>query len=193
MVPRKINNIAVFCGSNTGNHPSYADAAINLANALIQSGINLVYGGGKIGLMGIMADAVLNAGGQVFGVIPQGFVEIEVAHTELTNLKIVSTMHERKKLMSELADGFIMLPGGAGSLDEFFEIFTWYQLGLHAKPCGIINTNHYFDHLIHFLDHSVKEGFLKSTHRDLIFIEESPAILLDKFANFIPNQSTKWI
>ncbi|TAK72888.1 MAG: TIGR00730 family Rossman fold protein [Gammaproteobacteria bacterium] len=178
-----MKNIAIFCGSNMGSQTIYRDAAEKLATALIQSNINLIYGGASVGLMGVIADTMLQAGGKVIGVIPQALAELEVAHNNLTHLHIVDDMHARKKLMSDLADAFIMLPGGTGSWDEFFEIFTWRKLGFHMKPCGIVNTHHYFDHLIHFLDHSVKEGFLNAANRDLIFIEESPLLLVEKLTS----------
>lgn len=189
----EIKNIAVFCGSNIGNHPAYYDAAVQFAKALIKLNINLIYGGANVGLMGVVADTVLNDGGKVIGVIPQSLVEFEVAHKGLTHLHIVETMHARKKLIFELADGFIMLPGGIGTLDEFFEILTSYQLGFHAKPCGIINTNHYFDLLLNFLNNSVAEGFIREVHRNIIFIEESPIALLDKFYSFKSNNIPKWL
>lgn len=178
---RTLNAVGVYCGSNTGSHPSYQQAAKHLGKVFVEKDITLVYGGGKVGLMGLLTDSILEANGTVIGVIPQFLVDDEKAHQQLTSLHIVNTMHERKKLMADLADAFILMPGGAGSLDEFFEIFTWQKLGQLNKPCGILNINNYFDHLINFLKHAVKEGFLKESHRQSIVIDKNPDVLLEAF------------
>lgn len=185
--------IAIFCGANVGSNPIYATTATQLANLFADSNITLVYGGANIGLMGILADQVLTRGGKAIGVIPQSLVDVEIAHKNLTELHVVHTMHERKALMAELADGFIMLPGGPGSLDEFFEMYTWAQLGYHKKPCGLLNVNGYYDHLLKYLDHAVTEGFLKQSQRDMIIVDQSCQSLLQKFATYEPLQDTKWL
>lgn len=188
----KINTIAVFCGANSGNKPIYGDSAIQLANLLVERGITLVYGGANVGLMGILADQVLSLGGHVIGVIPKSLVNVEIAHQNLTTLHVVNSMHERKALIAELSDGFIMLPGGPGSLDEFFEMYTWAQLGYHSKPCGILNINGYHKYLLQFLDHLVAEGFLKQVHRDMILVEHSCQALMQKFATYQTFKEPKW-
>jgi uncharacterized protein (TIGR00730 family) len=169
----------VFCGSATGTREIYARSARDLGRALTKRNIGLVFGGGHIGRMGILADAVLQAGGQTWGVIPQALVDKELAHTGLTELHVVKTMHERKALMADLADAFIALPGGVGTADEFFEILTWRQLGIHSKPIGILNVNGFFDHLLAWLDHASSEGFLLKDHRRLIEEADEPETLLD--------------
>jgi len=176
-----MKRLCVFCGSNLGCHPAYAEAAQDLARALVTRKIDLVYGGARVGVMGVLADAVLAAGGQVIGVIPQGLVEQEVAHTGLPDLRVVASMHERKLLMSELSDGFIALPGGLGTLEELFEILTWAQLGLHRKPCGLLNVHGYYRRLVDFLDHAVAEQLLKPAYRALLLVEERSEQLLDRF------------
>lgn len=177
----RISKIAVFCGSNHGNRPEYVDATNQLAASLCNADISLVYGGANVGLMGVLANQMLRLGGEVIGVLPENLVEWEVAHRGITKLHIVPTMHERKVMMMNLADGFIMLPGGAGSLDEFFEVITLAQLGLHKKPCGILNVAKYYDLLLSFLEHSVTEGFIKNGYRDLVMIDNHPEKLLQRF------------
>lgn len=172
--------IGVFCGSSMGAARAYADAARALGALLGQRGITLIYGGGKIGLMGILADAALAAGGQVIGVIPQALLDREVGHLGLTDLRVVQGMAERKSLMGELSDAFIALPGGIGTLDELFEVWTWTQLGLHDKPCGLLNVAGYFDPLIHFLDQATEQGFLGPFQRDLLSVEQAPEALLQR-------------
>jgi uncharacterized protein (TIGR00730 family) len=174
----------VFCGSSSGNRASYAAAAGELGKLLAGRNIGLVYGGGSVGLMGILADATLAAGGKVIGVIPQSLADREVAHRGLSELRVVESMHERKAVMADLADAFIAMPGGFGTLDEFFEILTWAQLGIHAKPCGLLNVESYFNALLAFLDHSVDERLLKPTHRKLILVDTDPRELLARLEHF---------
>lgn len=183
-----LRSICVFCGSNLGAAPVYAEAARALGRELASSGRRLVYGGGKVGLMGVLADAVLEHGGRVTGVIPRHIVDLEVAHDGLTELRVVNSMHERKQLMSDLADGFVVLPGGLGTLDEFFEIWTWSQLALHRKPYALLDVAGYFDALLAFLDHAVREKFMRSEHRDLLVVEFDPHRLLQRLdAAHIPS------
>ena len=177
-----MRRICVFCGSSSGARPEYAAAARAVGEGLAARGIGLVYGGASVGLMGILADAVLHAGGSVVGVIPQALAKQEVVHDGLTALRIVGSMHERKAVMADLSDGFIALPGGVGTLDEFFEMVTWAQLGLHRKPCGLLDVEGYFAPLLAFLDHAVKERFVKETHRALLLVAAEPQVLLDAFA-----------
>ncbi len=185
--------ICVYCGSSSGALPAYTDAAARLGQTLARRGIDLVYGAGKVGLMGTLADAALRAGGRVIGIIPRALVEKEAAHAGLTDLRVVDSMHARKALMAELAGGFIVLPGGAGTMDEFFEIWTWSQLGIHAKPFGLLNVAGYFDPLIHYLDHMVAQRFLKSEHRAQVVIEQDAPALLDRFAAHTPTRVRKWM
>ena len=177
-----IKKLAVYCGSSAGVSDLYREGAELLADVLSAAGIAVVYGGAKVGLMRMLADRMLANNGQVIGVIPQALVDVEVAHDGLSELHIVKDMHARKALMAELADGFIMLPGGTGSLDEFFEVTTWAKLGYHAKPCGILNTNGYYDSLLQFLDHAVGQGFMKQPHRNMMMVDDQPSALLDKLA-----------
>ena len=160
-----MKRLCVFCGGNAGRHPAYAAAARELGHSLAARGIGLVYGGGKVGLMGVLADATREAGGEVIGVIPRAIVDRELAHAGLSELRVVDTMHERKQLMHQLSDAFVALPGGFGTLDELFEALTWSQLGLHDKPCAVLNVAGFFDPLLAFLDHAVKEALLKSELR----------------------------
>ena len=175
-----MKRICVFCASSSGKLPAYREAARSLARALTKRRLGLVYGGSNIGLMGEIADAVLAGGGEVIGVIPKPMVSREVAHRGLNDLRVVETMHERKTLMAELSDGFIALPGGMGTLEEFFEITTWAQLGLHHKPCGLLNVAGYYDKLIEFLDQAMQEGFIKPIHRALMTVASDADSLLDK-------------
>jgi uncharacterized protein (TIGR00730 family) len=177
-----VKRICVFCGSSPGGHPFYREAAALLGRTLAERRIGLVYGGASVGLMGILADAALEAGGSVVGVIPEALAKKEVAHEGLTALRIVGSMHERKAAMADLSDGFIALPGGMGTLDEFFEIVSWAQLGLHRKPCGLLDVEGYFAPLLTFLDHAVEERFVKEAHRRLILVAGQPGTLLDLFA-----------
>jgi len=188
-----MRRLCVFCGSSWGANAHYADVARRMGTLLVQRGIGLVYGGGNVGLMGVLADTVLAGGGHVIGVIPQSLVDLEVAHAGLPDLRVVGSMHERKALMADLADGFIALPGGIGTLEEFCEILTWGQLGFHRKPCGLVNAAGYFDHLMAFLDHAVSERFLRSEHRSMVLVESEPEGLLDRFVVYRPPQLEKWI
>lgn len=188
-----IKSLAIFCGSNSGNKPVYAELALKLADAIINADLALIYGGAKVGLMGIIANHVLEKKGRVIGVMPKSLVDVEIAHEHLTEFHVVNTMHERKALIEKLADGFILLPGGPGSLDEFFEMYTWGQLGYHTKPCGILNVDGYYDSLFQFLDHVVAEGFLKLTHRDMILVDHDPNSLLQKIFQYRAPVDKKWI
>jgi len=179
-----LRRVCVFCGSKPGGRPEYADAARALGETLAALGIDLVYGGGKVGLMGIVADAVLAAGGEVIGVIPDHMSDREIAHFGLTDLRIVASMHERKALMYELSDGFAALPGGLGTLEELFEITTWSQLGLHAKPTGLLDVGGFYGPLVAFLDQLVTEGFVSPRHRALLRVASEPAALLERLAAF---------
>lgn len=187
-----MKRICVFCGSNRGVGEAYAEAARTVARLLAQRKLGLVYGGGNVGLMGILADAMLEAGGEVIGVIPHSLVAREVAHHGVTELRIVQTMHERKALMNELSDGFIAMPGGFGTLDEFFEVLTWSQLGFHGKPCGMLDVDGYFRELLAMLDRAVEQKFLSPAHRALVISEADPATLLARMAAFRPVTAGKW-
>lgn len=188
-----MKSITVFCGSNSGLRAEYAQAAKKLARLLVEQNIRLVYGGGNVGLMKIIADEVMNAGGEVIGIIPDSLDQREVGHRGITELKVVSSMHERKALMADLADGFIAMPGGIGTFEEFFEILTWAQLGFHEKPCGILNVAGYYDGLLALCDHAVAEGFLRPVHRQLILDDSSEIALLEKMKNFQPKPLEKWV
>jgi uncharacterized protein (TIGR00730 family) len=188
-----MKRICVFAGSSLGVNPVHRDAAVALAQALADRGVELVYGGGCIGLMGVLADAMLARGGRVTGVIPHTLMVREVGHRGLTDLKVVDSMHERKALMAELSDGFIALPGGFGTLEELFEVLTWAQLGLHGHPCGALNVAGYFDGLFQFLDHALGEGFLRSAHREMLLVDDDPRRLLERFAQYRPPAVAKWL
>ena len=185
--------ICVYAGSNPGADPAYAEAAADLARTLAGRGVGVVYGGARVGLMGILADTALEAGGEVIGVMPQDLVDREIGHTGLTELHVVASMHERKALMAELSDGFVALPGGAGTLEELIEVYTWSQLGLHAKPMGVLNVNGYYDGLAALLDHAVQEGFLRPQHREAMHTASSPAELLRAFEAWRPSTVGKWL
>jgi len=182
-----MKRICVFCGSTFGAKEQYKKAAQELGQLMAKKNIGLVYGGGNVGLMGEIANAVIKADGEAIGVIPNFMVEKELAHRQLTELKVVNSMHERKALMAELSDGFIALAGGIGTFEELFEVLTWRQLGIHNKPCGILNVANYYDKLIDFINYSVTEEFVKSEARDLIFVESESTKLLDKFVNYSAN------
>jgi len=175
-----LKRLCVFCGSKTGNGSSYRTAAKFLGQALVRSSIGLVFGGGKVGLMGIVADTVLAAGGEVIGVIPQTLVDREVAHLRVNDLRIVNSMHDRKALMVELSDGFIALPGGIGTLEELFEVWTWSHLGLHNKPCGLLDVDGFYSQLSQFLDHVSREGFLQQGVRDMLLIDDDADVLIER-------------
>ncbi len=188
-----MKRICVFCGSNSGVRPVYAEAAAELARHLANLGIGIVYGGGNVGLMGVLADTAIAAGGKVIGVIPEALFAKEVGHTGVTDLRIVGSMHQRKALMADLADGFIAMPGGWGTFDEFCEILTWAQLGLHNKPCGILNTEKYYDTLLAMFDHSVAEGFLKPEYRSLVISATDPVDLIQKMNEYRAPARDSWI
>jgi uncharacterized protein (TIGR00730 family) len=188
-----IRRICVFCGSNKGADPVYVEAARELGRLFAKEGIALVYGGGSVGLMGELADAVLHAGGEAIGVIPHALWAREVGHRGLTDLRIVETMHERKAQMADLADAFIALPGGLGTFEEIFEIWTWAQLGLHTKPLGFLDTNGYYRPLMQFLDRAVREQFVRVEHRGIALLDEDPATLLRRFETWQPPRVQKWI
>ena len=189
-----MKSVCVFCGSRAGGATVYADSARRFGELLAARGLALVYGGGHVGLMGVLADAVLRAGGEVVGVIPQAMVERELAQMNLTRLEVVDTMHQRKARMADLADGFAALPGGFGTGDELFEILTWAQLGLHTKPVGLLNAAGFFDPLLAWLDHAVREDFLKPKHRRLLLETDTPDALLDLLLRYRPEEpETKWI
>ena len=188
-----MNAICVFCGSSPGNDPAYAEAASQLGRTLAERNTTLVYGGGHVGLMGVVADAALGAGGEVIGVMPKSLVEREIGHTGLTKLHVVHSMHERKAMMSRLSAGFIALPGGNGTLEEFFEVLTWAQLGEHYKPCGLLNVAGYYDPLLTVFDQMVERAFLKEEHRKLVLVEGDPASLLQRFKSYEPPKTVKWI
>ena len=188
-----LQRICVYCGSSPGNDEIYTRAAQNLANVLVQNNIELVYGGATKGTMGILADAVLERGGAVHGVIPKLLEEKEIAHTGLTKLHVVTSMHERKSMMAALSDGFIALPGGFGTLEELVEIVTWGQLRFHEKPCGLLNVNGYFDKLLGFLDHMQNEGFLKPVNRAMLLADDNPAGLLRQFETYAAPATDKWL
>lgn len=188
-----INSICVYCGSSPGRLDAYATAASTLAEALVSRNIRLVYGGAGIGIMGMIADRVLALGGQVVGVIPKALAHKEVAHTNLTEVHITQSMHERKMRMADLSDGFIALPGGIGTLEELFEIWTWAQLGFHQKPCGLLNAAGYYDSLIGFLDHVAAEHFVKPQVRDMLVVESDPNVLLDRYVHYQPPAVRRWV
>ena len=190
---KKFHSVCVYCGSAKGNNPVYADAAKALGRALVQHNLSLVYGGGHVGLMGIVADAVLDAGGEVTGVIPKALMDTEVGHERLTRLLVVKDMHERKALMAEHADGFIAMPGGIGTLEELFETLTWAQLGFHEKPIGLLNVASFYDPLIEFLRHQTSQGFLRAEHKDLLLMETEPDPLIAELKNFTMPEGVSWL
>lgn len=181
-----VKRICVFCGSSAGFRDAYAAAARSLAQTVVRRGIGIVYGGGNVGLMGILADTALAAGGEVIGVIPKSLVAKEVAHGGLTELRVVDTMHERKAAMADLADAFVAMPGGYGTFDEFCEVLTWTQLGLHRKPSGILNVDGYYDFLLSLFDHAVAEGFIKPAHRAMVLSDSSPESLVCRMLEYEP-------
>ncbi|MEP7118297.1 MAG: TIGR00730 family Rossman fold protein [Acidobacteriota bacterium] len=188
-----MRRICVFCGSSPGHRPEYAAATRLLARALADRGLGLVYGGGNVGLMGIAADAMLEAGGEVIGVIPHTLMTREIGHTGVTTLHVVDSMHERKELMADLADAFIALPGGIGTFEEWFEAVTWTQLGLHRKPCGLLNTSGFYDGLIAFMEHAWREGFIKAETRAVVRYDPDPHALLDQLTAVSIPATRPWI
>jgi uncharacterized protein (TIGR00730 family) len=188
----QVVRFCVFCGSSIGRNPSFTNAAQVLATELARRGIEIVYGGGNVGLMGVVADAALAAGGRVTGVIPRGLVTRELAHTSLTDLHVVNSMHERKATMSELSDGFIALPGGFGTLEEFCEAVTWTQLGIHRKPCGLLNVSGYYDGLLAFLAHALQEEFVRPTHFEIVVASDDAQELVERLLRWNPPSVTAW-
>ena len=188
-----MKRVCIFIGSSPGALPQYARAAQDLGAVLAERNLTLVYGGSRVGLMGVLADSVLEAGGEVIGVIPDRLFSKETPHNGLTELRIVKSMHERKQVMADLSDGFIALPGGVGTLEELTEIYTWGQLGLHSKACGLLNVEGYYNHLIQFLDHARNEGFLKPVHRDRLLVGEDPKALLDQLDGYRAPDLGKWL
>lgn len=188
-----MRRVCVFCGSNVGARPAYADSARALGRLLVERGLGLVYGGGNVGLMGVVADAVLEAGGEVIGVIPHALMAREIGHLGVTTMHVVDSMHERKALMAEHADAFLALPGGVGTFEELFEAITWTQLGLHAKPCGLLNVDGFYDELLRFLDHAWTEGFIKPETRAIVKASADPAALLDLLAGAELPAVPRWI
>lgn len=191
--PAPERRICVFCGSHTGRDPAYAQAARELGQELVRRGSGLVFGGGGVGLMGVVADAVLEAGGHVTGIIPAALVAREVGHTGVDDLRVVDSMHERKALMAELAHGFIALPGGLGTLEEIFEVVTWQQLGIHGKPCGLLDVGGYWRPLIELLDHALEAGFVRAENRELLLHADDPVTLLDRFESYRSPVSARWL
>lgn len=188
-----LRSLCVFCGASPGANPVYTEAAINLGRTLAEQGIRLVYGGGAVGLMGTVADAALAAGGEVIGIIPQSLKDAEIGHPGLTRLEVVDGMHARKARMAELSDGFIALPGGLGTLEELFEVWTWGQLGYHSKPLGLLEVNGFYAKLNDFLDHLVAERFVRAPHRAMLQINESPSELIATMAEWKPAVAPKWV
>ena len=189
----RLRRVCVFCGSSAGEDTRYLDAASEIGTLLADEGIELVYGGSRVGLMGRLAETVLAAGGRVIGVMPRALVNREVAHQDLHELRIVGSMHERKAEMAELADAFVALPGGLGTLEEFMEVLTWGQLGLHRKPCGLLDVGGYYRPLIRFLDHMVREGFLSHGNRGMVVVEPTPEALLDRLRGYEAPAVPRWI
>ncbi|MGE7136427.1 TIGR00730 family Rossman fold protein [Luteibacter sp. NPDC031894] len=190
---REIQSLCVYCGSSSGSHPAYTEAARAFGTRMAQEGITLVYGGGKVGLMGTVADAVIAAGGRAIGVIPRQLVEKEVAHTGLSELQVVETMHQRKTRMYELSDAFVALPGGFGTMDEMFEMLTWAQLGLHSYPCAFLDVRGFYGHLAASMDHMVAEGFVKPEQREHVWVGENVDTLFDWMRHFESTFTPKWI
>ncbi len=188
-----LRSVTVYCGSNSGADPAYANATRELARLLAGLGIRIVYGGASRGLMGVLADTAIEAGGDVIGVMPQALIDREIGHRGLNDLRVVSSMHERKAQMAELADAFIALPGGIGTLEELIEVYTWSQLGMHRKPLGVLNVNGYYDALATFLDDAVEARFLPAQHRDVLIFEPDPETLLARLAGAEPPTAEKWL
>jgi uncharacterized protein (TIGR00730 family) len=188
-----MQRICVYCGSSPGRNPAYQEVARQLGTAMVERGLGLVYGGASVGVMGQVADAVLAAGGEAIGVIPEALAVKEVAHPSLTQQHVVPSMHERKAMMADLSDGFVALPGGWGTFEEIFEILTWAQLGFHAKPCGLLNVAGYYDHLHAFLEHAIEEQFVKADYRPMLIVESDPLALLDRYAAYEAPVVRKWI
>lgn len=184
--------VCVYCGSATGARPVYAEAARAFGRALVENDLSLVYGGGRVGLMGLIADEVLAAGGRAVGVIPELLLAKEVGHTDLTELHVVPDMHERKKKMADLSDAFVAMPGGVGTFEEFFEVYTWAQLGYHQKPVGLLDVNGYYDPLMAMLRHTVEEGFMREAYLDFIQVAAEPGEMIAKLKSYTPPTHDKW-
>ena len=185
--------VCVFCGSREGSRPAYAEAARRTGREIAHRGLGLVYGGGRVGLMGAVADAALEEGGEVVGVITEALISKEIAHAGLTKLHVVGSMHERKMLMADLSDGFVTLPGGYGTLEEFFEVLSWAQLSIHEKPCGLLDVNGFWDPLSTLFDQAVTEGFVRPDQRSLVLTEGDPRVLLERMERYTPPETRKWI
>lgn len=192
-VPRPLKSLCVYCGSSVGRDTVYADAARSLARVMVERGIRLVFGGGSVGIMGAVADEVLRLGGEAVGVIPQALMRKELAHAGLTEMHVTPSMHARKTLMAELSDAFVALPGGIGTFEELFEVWTWGQLGFHDKPCAILNVGGYYDRLVEFLDHASAEEFVRPVHRGMLIVESDPELLLERFSAYQPPAQPKWV
>ena len=188
-----MKRICVYCGSNVGSRAAYADAARELGRVIADAGLGLVYGAGNVGLMHVVAEAALRAGGEVIGLIPRSLADKELAHEDLTELIVVESMHERKQGMADRSDGFIALPGGIGTLEEVVEVFTWLQLEFHSKPIGLLNVAGFYDRLLEFLEHMSAEGFLLSAQVDMLLVDDDPGRLLDRMRRFKPIRQEKWI
>ncbi|ATP52326.1 TIGR00730 family Rossman fold protein [Pseudomonas putida] len=188
-----VRSVCVFCGASIGANPAYRDAAVALGQAIARRGLTLVYGGGAVGLMGIVADAAMAAGSEVVGIIPQSLLDAEVGHKGLSRLEVVDGMHARKARMAELSDAFIALPGGLGTLEELFEVWTWGQLGYHAKPLGLLDVNGFYEKLGGFLDHIVEEGFVRPQHRAMLLLGQQADALLDGMSEFVAPVAPKWV
>jgi hypothetical protein len=193
IMPRNLSSVGVYCASSRGVDPCFADAAESLGRLLARRDIRLVYGGGRVGLMGVLANAALADGGVVHGVITQALKDKEVAHLGLTTLQVVTTMHERKAAMVDESDAFVMLPGGFGTLDEFFEVLTWSQLGIHVKPCGILNVSGFFNPLLELFELATRQRFLRAEHRDMVVIEADPESMIDRLGSWAPMIVDKWL
>jgi len=188
-----MDRICVYCGSRPGDRPEYREAARAFGRELLRRDLGLVYGGGSVGLMGVVADEVVEGGGEAIGVIPEAIRAREVDHGDLTELHVVNSMHERKAKMVDLSDGFVALPGGLGTLEELFEVLTWTQLGIHEYPCGVLNVAGFYDAVLDHLDHATGEGFVEPAHRDLLLSDVDPATLLDAFEDYEPPVVEKWL
>lgn len=188
-----METVCVFCGSREGSRPSYAEAARRMGKALARRGLGLVYGGGQVGLMGAMADAAIEEGSEVVGVIPEALIAREIAHPGLEKLHVVGSMHERKKLMADLSDGFVALPGGYGTLEEFLEVLSWAQLSIHEKPCGLLDVDGFWEPLSSLFDKAVAEGFVPPDHRSLVLEERDPHALLDLMERYTPPETKRWV
>ena len=188
-----MRRLCVFCGSSLGHNKAYAEMAEAMGALLARRGIGLVYGGGNVGLMGVIADAVIDHGGEVIGVIPQPLADREIAHARISELRVVDSMHTRKAMMAELADGFVAMPGGVGTFEEFFEVVTWTQLGVHRKPCGLLNVSGFYSPLAAFIDQAVSEGFIKPIHRAAIVVDDDPERLLDSLTSIKLPDVPRWI